>query len=152
MPGHLVGIARHDRPKGPMEVLGDVQVSVAEGIHGDYRGALASSKPGARRQVSAIELESWRAAQAACHCALDWWHSRRNLLVQGLRLPRTVGARFAVGLTLVLEVTGECDPCERMEALHPGLRAALTPDWRGGVLTRVITDGHISPGDEVRIL
>jgi MOSC domain-containing protein YiiM len=57
-----------------------------------------------------------------------------------------------IGATLVIEITGECDPCSRMEALQPGLRAALTPDWRGGFLGRVIEDGEIAVGDEIRIL
>jgi MOSC domain-containing protein YiiM len=38
-----------------------------------------------------------------------------------------------------------------MDELAPGLRAALTPDWRGGVTGRVIADGTIAVGDEVRI-
>jgi MOSC domain-containing protein YiiM len=152
MTGRLAGIARHDRPTGPMETVDGANVTVGEGVHGDYRGALASAKPWTKRQVSLIEGESWRAAQSDSGCRLSWWHARRNLLVEGLRLPREVGARIAIGATLVLEVTGECDPCERMEALHAGLRAAMTPDWRGGVLARVITDGHVAPGDEVRIV
>ncbi|HQS70796.1 MAG TPA: MOSC domain-containing protein, partial [Novosphingobium sp.] len=32
-----------------------------------------------------------------------------------------------------------------------GLKSALLPDWRGGVLGRVLTDGDIAVGDEVRI-
>jgi MOSC domain-containing protein YiiM len=45
----------------------------------------------------------------------------------------------------------ETDPCERMEKLAPGLRAALTPDWRGGVCTMVLAGGEIAIGDEIRI-
>ena len=52
----------------------------------------------------------------------------------------------------MIEITDECEPCERMEALHPGLRAAMTPDWRGGFLGRVVEDGEIAVGDEVRVL
>jgi hypothetical protein len=55
--GRLAGIARHDRPKGPMETLDRVEVTAAEGVHGDFRGGLASSKPSRRRQVSLIEAE-----------------------------------------------------------------------------------------------
>jgi MOSC domain-containing protein YiiM len=128
------------------------EVSVAEGLHGDFRSALASSKGTRKRQVSLIEGESWRAAQADSRCLADWFDARRNLLVEGLRLPREPGARIAIGASLVLEVTCECDPCERMDALHQGLRAALTSDWRGGVLARVITDGHIAVDDTIRIL
>ena len=65
---------------------------------------------------------------------------------------REPGAHVAIGDHLVIEITDECEPCERMEALHPGLRAAMTPDWRGGFLGRVVEDGEIAVGDEVRIL
>ena len=150
--GRLAGIARHGAPKGPMETLDHVAVTATEGVHGDFRGGLASTKKGRRRQVSLIEAESVSAAFAACLASLDWSDCRRNLLVQGLRLPREEGLRVQIGDSLVVEITGECDPCERMDALHEGLRAALTPDWRGGFLGRVIEDGEIAVGDEIRIL
>ncbi|BBC72664.1 molybdenum cofactor biosysynthesis protein [Altererythrobacter sp. B11] len=152
MGGKLAGIARHDRPKGAMERLDAVSVTSAAGVAGDYRGALASGKLIPRRQVSLIEAESWAAALADCGGMLDWWHARRNLLVSGLGIPHRVGTRIAIGKTLVIEVLDECDPCERMEALHPGLRAAMAPDWRGGFLGRVLADGEIAVGDEARII
>ena len=135
-----------------METVNEVSVTASQGIHGDYRGGLASTKPGRKRQVSLIERECWDLAAAETHCPYEWWNSRRNLLVDGLRLPRDAGTRIRIGGTLVLEIAAECDPCERMEALHPGLRAALTPDWRGGFLGRVIEDGEIAVGDEIRVL
>lgn len=135
-----------------MHTVDHGQVSLAEGLHGDFRSALASGKGTRKRQLSLIEGDSWRAAQADSGCLADWSEARRNLLVEGLRLPREPGAQIAIGSALVLEVTGECDPCERMDALHEGLRAALTPDWRGGVLARVISEGPIALDDEVRIV
>ena len=152
MAGRLAGIARHDRPFGPMETLANVRVTLAEGVHGDFRGARASLKPNRKRQVSLIEAECVTAAFAESGALLDWSDCRRNLLVSGVRLPRVPGAKVAVGAALVVEITDECEPCERMDALHEGLRAALTPDWRGGFLARVIEDGEIAVGDEVRIL
>jgi MOSC domain-containing protein YiiM len=152
MTGRLAGIARHDRPKGPMETVDHVAVTAAEGVHGDFRGGLAATKPGRKRQVSLIEAECVSAALAESGAVIDWSDCRRNLLVQGLRLPREQGLRVRIGDTLVLEITGECDPCERMDALHEGLRAAMTPDWRGGFLGRVIEDGEIAVGDDIRIL
>ena len=150
--GRLAGIARHDRPKGPMETVEAVSVTCAAGVDGDYRGTLAAQKPGRKRQVSLIERECWDAALAEIGGSLDWHHSRRNLLLDGLRLLRQPGTRLQIGASLVIEITGECDPCERMDALHEGLRAALTPDWRGGFLGRVIEGGEIAVGDEIRIL
>ena len=150
--GRLAGIARHDRPFGPMETLDHIAVTQAEGLHGDFRGARASTKPSRKRQVSLIEAEGVAAAIREAGALVEWSDCRRNLLVQGVRLPRAPGARVQVGGTLVLEITEECEPCGRMDALHQGLRAALTPDWRAGFLARVVEDGEIAVGDEVRIL
>ena len=150
--GRLAGIARHDRPMGPMETVGHVAVTSAEGVHGDFRGAKASLKPDRKRQVSLIEAEGVVAAMADAGALVDWSECRRNLLVQGIRLPREPGKRVGIGASLVLEITDECEPCERMDALHEGLRAAMTPDWRGGFLGRVIEDGEIAVGDEIRIV
>jgi MOSC domain-containing protein YiiM len=135
-----------------MECLHHVSVNASEGVHGDFRGRLAATKPGRKRQVSLIETTSWEAALADAHAVLDWWHARRNLLVDGLRLPREVGARVRVGASLIIEITDECDPCDRMDALHDGLRAAMAPNWRGGFLGRVVEDGEIAVGDKIRIL
>jgi len=153
--GRLGGIARHDRPHGPIETLGRVAVTAAEGVHGDIRGAVASTKRTRKRQVSLIEAESWAAALddlgLAGHDRLPWHARRANLLVEGLRLPREAGKVIVIGATLRIEIMVETDPCERMDALVQGLRAALTPDWRGGLCGRVLTDGEIAVGDEVRI-
>lgn len=152
MAGRLAGIARHHEPKGPMETVASIAVTAAEGVRGDFRGGLASTRPDRKRQVSLIERASWDAAAIEAGTPLEWWNSRRNLLVDGLRIPRRAGTRVAIGQTLVVEITDECDPCDRMEALHAGLRAALTPDWRAGFLARVIEDGEIAVGDDVRVL
>lgn len=131
-----------------------VAVNRTEGVHGDFRGAARPGKP-PRRQISLIEAEGWAAAMAELgregESAIPWFERRANLLVEGLRLPRTPGAVIAIGESLRIEMTRECDPCSRMEEVAPGLKAVLIPDWRGGVLGRVITDGEIAIGDEVRI-
>ena len=148
--GRLLGIARHERPRGPMEVLPQVEVTCLGGVTGDCRGAL---RPGKRnwRQVSLLEQDSWDEAMALLATTVPWQERRANLLVGGLKLPRRTGAVIAIGASLRLETTGECDPCSRMDAVTPGLKAALMPFWRGGVLARVLSDGVIAVGDEVRI-
>lgn len=153
--GRLGGIARHDRSHGPIETIGHAAVTIAAGVHGDIRGAVAATKKTRKRQVSLIEAESWAAALddlgVAEHDRLPWFERRANLLVEGLRLPREPGKVIAIGASLRIETTVETEPCERMDALLPGLKAALMPDWRGGVCGRVLTDGEIAIGDEVRI-
>jgi len=148
--GRLLGIARHDRPRGPMETVERVSVTRELGLQGDFRGAI---RPGKKnwRQVSLIEQESWSEAMALLGAQVPWQERRANLLVGGLKLPRRTGAVIAIGASLRIETTGECDPYSRMEEVVPGLKAALMPYWRGGVLGRVLDDGEISVGDEVRI-
>ncbi len=147
--GVLLGIARHARPKAPMEVIEHARVTPETGIAGDFRGAM-KGKP-YKRQVTLIERGDWDAAMAEVGHSIGWQERRANLLVDGLDLPQTKGVRLRIGVDVVLEVTRETDPCERMEALADGLRAALTPDWRGGACAMVITGGEIAVGDEIRI-
>ena len=115
------------------------------GVDGDCNGHKN------RRQVSLIEADDWAAALAEVGADIPWWERRANFLVEGLDLPQNIGARLRIGADVVIEIRTECDPCERMEALHPGLRAALEPDWRGGALGKVIAGGIINIGDEIRI-
>lgn len=149
--GRIAGIARHARSRGPIETIDRARISIAGGIAGDLRGA---RKPGGtgRRQVSLIEAGDWAAAMAEVGHNLPWWHRRANLLVEGLDLPQRPGTLLAIGDDVVLEITVECDPCTRMEEIAPGLRAALTPDWRGGALARVIREGEIALGDAIRVI
>ena len=150
--GQLGGIARHAKSRAPMETLERAVVTPDKGLEGDCRGPVPEGKKG-NRQITLIEAESWAAALAELGDAneLDWSDRRANLLVSGVRLPRKAGAIIAIGNTLRIEVRCECDPCSRMDALRPGLRAALEPDWRGGVCGRVLTEGTIAIGDDVRI-
>ncbi|PWR22198.1 MOSC domain-containing protein [Zavarzinia compransoris] len=145
MTGRLIGIARRARPRAAMETLDQVEITATAGVAGDIRG-----RPG-KRQVTVLAAEGFAAAVAEIApppAHAPWTLRRANLLVEGIALPRTVGARVAIG-PVVLEVTGETDPCSRMDAQLPGLTRALTPDWRGGVTCRVLQGGAIALGDTV---
>ncbi len=132
-----------------METLDQIEVTTNEGVRGDFRGAL---KPGRnKRQVTVMAVEAWTDALTELGIPVDWEQRRVNLLVEGLALEHTKGARIVFASGLTLEVTGECDPCSRMEDVAPGLKAALLPHWRGGVTTRVIESGPLTLGDDVRI-
>ena len=143
MTGRLLAIARRARPKAPMEELGEVELSPEFGVKGDFRG-----RPG-RRQLVILSAEDWADAQAELGGEPSPWTVRRaNLLVEGIVLSRGPAARLRIGEVLV-ELTGECDPCEVMDRQRPGLRAALEPGWRGGRTARVIEGGRLRVGDAV---
>ena len=133
-----------------MEVIDHVEITIEGGLHGDFRGAV---KPGGRgrRQVTLMNRGDWDAAMREVGRVIAWQERRSNLLVDGLDLPRAPVVRLRIGADVVLEVTRQTDPCERMEALAPGLKAALSVDWRGGVCTRVKIGGTIAVGDEIGI-
>jgi len=149
MTGQLAGIARRAVPKGPMEVIDTAIVTLAGGVEGDCRGRI---KPGGRgrRQVTLIERADWDAALAEIDRDIPWQERRANLLVEDFDLPQIPGTRLRIG-SVLLEIIMECDPCHRMDAIADGLQAALRPDWRGGVCTRVIEGGTIRIGDNIRI-
>lgn len=142
-PGQLLGIARRSRSRAPLEQLAAVRVTPEHGVDGDARG-----RPG-RRQVTVLAREGWEAALAEAGAALPWTARRANLYVAGLDLAAAVGAELRVGAALRLQVTGETDPCARMDAVWPGLQAALAPAFRGGVTCRVIASGDVAVGDPV---
>ena len=60
-----------------------------------------------------------------------------------------VGQRVRAG-DAVFEITMVCDPCERMEAIRPGLRSEL--EGKRGMLARVIEEGDVTLGDAVELL
>jgi MOSC domain-containing protein YiiM len=148
--GRIAGIARHDRPLGPMETLDCATLVAGQGVEGDFRGTHKAGATG-KRGLALIEAEDWAAAVAVVGGDLPWWERRANLLIEALDLPQVAGARLRIGDSVLVEISKECAPCERMEALRPGLQAALTPDWRAGALARVLMGGLVRIGDEIRL-
>ena len=147
--GAIAGLARHAYPKAPMELLDRAEITEAGGITGDHRGKRKPNGTG-KRQVTLIEQADWRAACAAVGVDLPWWNRRCNVAVDGFDLPQVPGTRLRLGRDVVLEVTRFTDPCDRMEALAPGLYDALWIDWRAGVCSRVIQGGTVQVGDVIR--
>jgi MOSC domain-containing protein YiiM len=141
----LLDIAFRPKSKAPMQTKAETMVSKVAGVEDDFRG-----KPG-KRQVTVLSLEQWQLACDEVNTILPWTVRRANLLVEGVSFDASmVGQQIKIG-QLVLLITRETDPCPRMDAQHPGLTQALTPECRGGVCCRVIADGRIKIGDTVKI-
>ncbi|KAB2940649.1 MAG: MOSC domain-containing protein [Hyphomicrobium sp.] len=148
MSGRLIGIARREARRAQMQTVDSVEISVETGVSGDHKGAKFK-----RRAVTILAREDWEAALADLGAngeavALNWTARRANLLVEGVRLPRAIGATLRIGPVL-LEVTYPTTPCARMDEAHAGLRKVLHPEWRGGVTCKVLEGGRISIGDDV---
>ena len=130
-----------------MELLDSATVGVDTGIGCDSRGVVRAGSKG-NRQVTVLAKEAWDLACREVGESPVWTSRRANLLVEGLALPTAPGTRLRIG-TVELLVTGETEPCSRMDEVVSGLRAALTPDWRGGVTCRVVSGGEIKLGESM---
>ena len=145
--GRLVGIARREQRRAPMQEIAEGVISVEAGLAGDSKGAKFPL-----RQITVLAREAWAAAAAEVgDPILSWTVRRANLLVEGVELPRARGGIFSVG-AVRLEVTGRTYPCIRMEEARAGLLKALAADWRGGVTCRVLSGGPIGLGDGIGVL
>jgi len=145
MTGTLIGIAKREKVRAPMEELRHATIAVDRGVEGDARGVVKD------RNVTLIFREDWDAACRDHGKALPWITRRANLFVEGLSGFKRVGAQIKIGRVL-LEITEENPPCSLMDMQSRGLRAALEPDWRAGVACKVLTPGDISIGDRVEVV
>ena len=101
-----------------------------------------------RRQVALLAREAWESATAVIGHDPGPASRRANILVSGIELAHTRGRVLRVGECRVA-IGGETTPCERMDEAAVGLRAALQPDWRGGVFAQVLDGGIVRVGDSV---
>lgn len=128
----------------PVLVVDSVEAREGRGLTGDRFSGGASSK----RQVTLIQAEHLPViAQLAGRDRLDPSLLRRNIVISGINLLSLNGAQFTIG-GVVLEGTGPCHPCSRMEeTLGPGGYSAVR--GHGGITARVLTGGIIRVGDAV---
>ncbi|MCT7946473.1 MOSC domain-containing protein [Shewanella sp. SP2S2-4] len=142
----LLAIAYKTVKRGPMNEVLCANVTQLSGVEKDVFG-----RPG-KRQVTVLSKIQWQQACHSIEADLPWTTRRANLLVDDLVFSSAdVGKHLQIG-ELRLEITGETDPCKKMEIAHIGLEAALRPDWRGGVTCRVLNDAMIHLGDEITLV
>jgi MOSC domain-containing protein YiiM len=116
----------------------------ARAIEGQGLEGCAHAREGTKRQVLFASAEHLDALGVA-HGAI-----KENFTVDGVDVHGwPVGQRVQVGAA-EFEITMECDPCERMEEIRPGLQQEL--EGRRGMLARVIKTGDVAVGDEIRLV
>lgn len=141
--GTLVCIAVRPERRVPMRPQDSVLLDPETGIIGDrYQGR---SK---KRQVTLIQQEHLQAVASMLDTnKIDPLLTRRNLVVRGINLLAFKGRQFYIGSTL-LEMTGPCEPCSRMEE-NFGAGGYNAMRGHGGICAKVIHGGEIKIGDAV---
>ena len=157
--GRLEAIILRPGRDTPSLYVDSVLALPGAGLQGDRSAqrARTAGAAGSKRQVTLLQAEHLPLIAAWTGRAnVDVAALRRNLVVSGLNL---LGARspFAdrplhlyLGEAVVLELTGPCDPCSKMEALlGPGGYNAMR--GHGGLTARVLQGGLLRVGDVVRV-
>ena len=113
------------------------------GLEGDrYAGRSGN------RHVTLIQAEHLPVMASLLHVAeIPPAMLRRNLLVSGVNLLALKGKQFQVGEAL-LEYTGQCHPCSRMEEYF-GAGGYNAVRGHGGITARVLRGGNIAIGSRV---
>lgn len=147
----LCGIATRSKNKAPMGTFQSARV-VETGLVGNFY-INEEKRLKSKRQVTVISLYQWQEAMQEIGQDLPWQMRRANLCVTEHEFSeKDVGRKLRVGRSVVLEITGELDPCPRMDEIFDGLQEALHYPFRGGVACRVVTVGEIFLNDSIFII
>jgi MOSC domain-containing protein YiiM len=140
--GEIVSIWLKRAHGGPMDAVGEAELVAGRGLRGN-------ADQGGRRQITIIEEAAWRDATRELGIDVDPAARRANLLVRGVDLANSRGRLLRIGECIV-RVWTETHPCDLMDEMQHGLRAALKPAWRAGVSCEIVTGGTIRTGDFVQ--
>jgi MOSC domain-containing protein YiiM len=101
------------------------------------------ARSGSRRQVLLIDAETLQSFD------LQPGQIKENIATTGLAVNQlSKGQRLQIGEAL-LEVTGPCEPCSRMDEIRIGLQQEL--HGQRGTLCRVVQGGRIVRGDTIQL-
>ncbi len=141
-PGVVTWLGIRPARLAPMVALEAITLTPGQGVDGDH---YASATQGAR-QVTVIPAEhlaaiaSYLGQESAAPELL-----RRNVVVRGINLGALKGRAFRLGAA-VLESSGECHPCSKMERLL-GTGGYNAVRGHGGITARVLEGGEVRLGD-----
>lgn len=149
-PGRLERILLRPARYADCLAVESCEVLAASGLAGDR-------SRGGSRAVTLIQAEHLPVLAALLgKSEIDAAALRRNLVVSGVNLVAARALRSSHPLVLrvgeaLLEITGACQPCSRMEqALGAGGYNAMR--GHGGVTASVLAAGSIRVGDTVQVL
>ena len=146
-PGRAVWIGLRPARREEMTPVEAATAEPGNGLIGDrYR----SSRDGPR-QVTLVQAE--HLAAVASYLGRDSIEPnllRRNVVTRGVNLLALKHKQFRLG-TAVLEYTGECHPCSRMEE-NLGTGGYNAMRGHGGITARVLSAGEVRVGDQLVVL
>ena len=146
--GRVDWIGTRPAKRQPLASVATVRITSENGIEGDHYSGSQKT-----RQVTLIQAEHLVAVAGILgrETPVSPLETRRNIVVSGINLLSLRDSKFRIGDTVILEGTGHCPPCTRMEE-NLGFGGYNAMRGHGGITARVIDGGTISTGDEVILL
>ncbi|MEM7812734.1 MAG: MOSC domain-containing protein [Planctomycetota bacterium] len=147
-PGVVEWIGLSAERQAEITPVGTATARVGTGLDGDHH---STRRKGGKRQVTLIQAEHLAAVASFLGIdAIDPADLRRNVVVRGINLLALKERQFRIGGDAgpLLEGTGPCAPCSRMEeTLGEAGYAAMR--GHGGLTARVLEEGTFGVGDRV---
>lgn len=132
--------------EAPMLEVDAVEARRDAGLTGDHSRPSASNI----RQVTLIQWEHLDVISALLGKPISALDLRRNIAISGINLFSLKNRRFRLGQA-ILETTGWCQPCARLEA-RLGTGAFQAVRGHGGITARVVQSGIIRLQDQLSIV
>ena len=144
--GIVCWIGIRPKRKEPLLSVSELEAITLKCLKGDHYSGNATSK----RQVTLIQYEHVLTIASIMQIPeLSPGVLRRNIVVSGINLLALKGKQFWVGDAL-LEYTGECHPCSRMEE-NLGAGGYNAVRGHGGITARIVQGGMIRVDDSVKV-
>ena len=138
--GKIISLRLCIGSRDPMQEVTRANLIAGQGIQGDQHLKKDGSR--SKRQVLLMDQETLKDFHLADG------EIRENITVSGINLSRLQsGERLLLGSTVILKITGECEPCSRMDEIRPGLQSLL--EGKRGMLAYVESGGEIKLGDGI---
>ena len=129
-----------------MVSVAGVRLDPLSGLEGDHYAGRSG-----KRQVTLVQAEHLPAIAAMMHMeSVTADQLRRNIVVSGINLLALKGRSFQLG-EAILEYTGACHPCSRMETTL-GIGGYNAMRGHGGITARVLQAGVVSVGDVCKVV
>ena len=142
MSGSIISMRLCVGSRDPMKEVNDANFITGQGMEGDRH--LRSDGRRSNRQVLIMDSET------LSHFDLLPGQVRENVTVAGLDFSSiSAGDKVSLGGDVILEITGDCEPCARMDELRPCLKDEI--DGKRGLLAFVEKGGVVSVGAEVGV-
>ena len=145
--GNVEWLGVRTKKKEALSVVNSIKINKGTGVVGAHFTGDFSSK----RQVALIQHEHLNAISSILgRKRIDPRLTRRNIVVSGINLLSLKNKKFRIG-SVILETTGICAPCKRMEE-NLGVGGYNAMRGHGGITATVIEQGLIKLGDTIELI